>query len=473
MKFPKSCVFLILVFLTLCETLVWAEKIRIVWQKVLGGSGREAGLSAALASDGGYVILGYTNSNDGDVKDWHEGFDEFGHTDDFWIVKLDNDGTIVWQKTFGGSKGDMPGFIAAISTGEHIVVGTTFSNDGDVTMNHGENDAWIVRLDDDGNILWQKTLGGSRSDMANSAAVTPDGGYIMVGRTNSVDGDVSGWHEGYNEFGPNHDFWIVKLDNEGNVEWQKTLGGSGDDVANSVVVTPDGGYIVAGETNSNDGDVIGNHGGWERDFWVVKLDNEGNIEWQRVLGRSGDDRAESVAILPDGRCVVAGYTDSNDGDVKGWHEGYDVAFHPYSDFWVIKLNSKGKIEWQKTLGGSDMDYAYSIAATTDGGYIVVGGTYSNDGDVSKLHEKSGYSVQRGSDFWIVKLDSERNIEWQKKLGSSDYESAYHVLVLPEGEYIVVGCTSSGDGDVKGWHPGFDLFDRSSDVWVIKLKETNR
>lgn len=205
----------------------------------------------------------------------------------------------------------------------------------------------------------------------------------------------------------------------------------------------------------------------------MKLDNEGNIEWQRVLGGSGDDRAESVAILPDGRCVVAGYTDSNDSDVKGWHEGYDVAFHPYSDFWVIKLNSKGKIEWQKTLGGSDMDYAYSIVATTDGGYIVVGGTYSNDGDVSKLHEKSGYSVQRGSDFWIVKLDSERNIEWQKKLGSSDYESAYHVLVLPEGEYIVVGCTSSGDGDVKGWHPGFDLFDRSSDVWVIKLKETNR
>ena len=168
-------------------------------------------------------------------------------------------------------------------------------------------------------------------DWVYSVTVTPDGGYIVAGYTLSNGGDVRGKHGGA-------DFWIVKLDKDGNVEWQKCLGGSNDDAAYSVAVTPDGGYIVAGVTWSNDGDVSGNHG--YGDFWVVKLDGEGNIVWQRALGGNEDDSALSVSVTPDGGYIVAGYTQSYDGDVKGWHEGYDENWKPYPDFWIVKLGWK-------------------------------------------------------------------------------------------------------------------------------------
>jgi hypothetical protein len=142
------------------------------------------------------------------------------------------------------------------------VAGQSGSNDGNVTGNHGESDYWVIKLDGTGNLLWQKSLGGTGSDGARSIQQTSDGGYIVAGHSNSTDGDVKGNQGG-------DDYWIVKLDNIGNLTWQKAMGGTDTDIAKSIQQTSDGGYIVAGYSKSNGGDVPANNG--EADYWIVKL----------------------------------------------------------------------------------------------------------------------------------------------------------------------------------------------------------
>ncbi len=359
---------------------------------------------------------------------------------------------VEWKKTLGGSYGDGAESIQQTDDGGYIVAGYTCSNDGDVDGNHGYCDFWVVKLDENGAIQWQKCLGGSSNDQAYSIQQTKNGGYIVAGWTWSNDGNVSGYH-GYT------DFWVVKLDPNGNIEWQKCLGGSYDDRAYSIQQTSDGGYIVAGWTWSNDGNVSGNHG--NADFWVVKLNEYGTIQWQKCLGGRYLDLAYSIQQTSDGGYIVVGETRSNDGDVSGWHEGYDENGYT-ADMWIVKLDRDGNIQWQKCLGGSGNDQAYSIQQTSDGGYIVVGETRSNDGDVSGWHGGYDENGDPKPDMWIVKLDSNGNIQWQKCLGGSDYDVAESVQRTSDGGYIVAGWTSSNNGDVSGNHG-------VSDFWIIKLK----
>ena len=289
-------------------------------------------------------------------------------------------------------------------------------------------------------IQWQKCLGGSSGDGAYSIQQTTDGGYIVAGYTSSNNGDVSG-HHGSTFFS---DYWVVKLDVSGNIQWQKCLGGGIDDFSYSIQQTADGGYVVAGYIFSIDGDISGNHG--NDDFWVVKLDAAGNIQWQKCLGGSEYDYAFSIRQTTEGGFIVAGGSNSNDGDVSGNH-GSD-------DFWIVKLDPVGNIQWQKCLGGSNLDYgASSIRQTTDGGYIVTGETYSNDGDVSGNHGTY--------DYWVVKLDASGNIQWQKCLGGGAWDKAYSIQQTTDGGYIVAGVTGSNDGDVSGNLGG-------NDFWVVKL-----
>ncbi|MBM7560374.1 Ig-like domain-containing protein [Marinitoga litoralis] len=233
-------------------------------------------------------------------------------------------------------------------------------------------------------------------------------------------------------------------------QWQKTFGGSDLDSAHSIEQTTDGGFIVAGYTKSNDGDVTGNHGLYSYDYWIIKLDENGNLEWQKTFGGSDSDSAHSIEQTTDGGFIVAGYTKSNDGDVTGNHGG--------ADYWIIKLDSNGNLEWQKTFGGSNWDYAQSIEQTTDGGFIVAGYTWSNDGDVTGNHGLYSY------DYWIIKLDENGNLEWQKTFGGSDSDSAHSIEQTTDGGFIVAGSTRSYDGDVTGDKGDYDY-------WIIKLDES--
>ncbi len=421
-----------ILFITAFLLVSFTAKPQIQWQKSLGGNFWDEANSIVQTSDGGYIVAGSSASNDGDVSGNHGNYD-------YWIVKLDDSGNIQWQRSLGGSDFDQANSIIHTSDGGYIVAGFSKSNDGDVSGNHGNEDYWIVKLNSTGNIQWQKSLGGNNDDEANSIVQTSDGGYIVAGASKSNDGNVSGNHGG-------SDYWIVKLDSAGNIQWQMSHGGSNDDEAYSIVQTSDGGYIVAGASKSNNNDVSGNHGDY--DYWIVKLDASGNIQWQKSYGGDFEDKAYSIVQTLDGRYVVAGASMSLGGDV--------IENHGASDYWIVKLDSSGNIQWQKSLGGNAADEAHSIIQTSDGGYAVAGISSSNDGDVSGHNGNTTYS-----DYWIVKLDTSGNLQWENSFGGSEEDEAYSIVQTSDGGYIVAGSSQSNNGDVSGNHGTLDY-------WIVKL-----
>jgi hypothetical protein len=331
---------------------------------VLGGSGNEVLYSVEQTADGGYITVGNTSSNDGDVS---------GNNGDVdcWVVKLNSIGVIQWQKCLGGLFYDAAFAVHQSPDGSYVMAGR--SND----------DFWLVKLDAGGDLQWQQYLGGSSEDGAYCMQLTSDGGYIIAGYSYSNDGDVSGHHGGdYSS-----DYWVVKLDSNHNIQWQKSFGGNELEYGRSVSQTTDGGYIVGGQSQSvNNGDVTKNNG--DVDFWVIKLTGNGDIQWQKSFGGSGEDILFSIKPTLNGGYIAAGRTTSNDGDVHGHHGGI-------YDGWIIKLNTNGFIEWQKCLGGTSSDWLWSVMQTSDKGYVAAGKANSNNDDVNGNHG--------ADDFWIVKL----------------------------------------------------------------------
>lgn len=392
-------------------------------KNVFGGTALDMAYSIVLTIDGGYVVAGQTQSNNGDVSGNQAG-------SNMWIIKFSARGDIQWQKKLGGANVTVAHSIIQTTDGGYAVTGYTFSTNYDVL---------VVKLSAAGDLQWQATLGGTGSEQARSIVQTTDGGYVLAGQTQSNNGNVSG--------NGSSNMLVVKLSSEGFIEWQKMLGGTDYDEAWAIVRTTDGGYVVAGTTLSNDGNVSGNHGNY--DMWVVKLSSAGSIQWQKTLGGTNIDSANSIIQTTDGGYVVAGETQSNDGDVSGNHGS--------GDMWVVKLNATGTIQWQKTLGGASTDLAYSIIQTTDGGYVLAGQTQSNNGDVSGNHGNN--------DMWVVKLNPVGTIQWQKTLGGTDTDLAFSVIKSTDTEYIVAGYTRSIDGDVAGPYNG------SGDFFIIRLDTT--
>lgn len=347
----------------------------VQWQKTLGGTDTDIATSIIQTTDGGYVVAGYTLSNDGDVTGNHGGYD-------YWVVKLNSSGVIQWQKTYGGTDNDLAYSLLQTTDGGLLVAGITTSYDGNVTVNHGNGDAWLVKLNSTGTIQWQKSVGGSDYDLAAMVIQTTDGSIVFAGKTSSNTIDVSGNHGSF-------DYWVVKLNSTGTLQWQATLGGTSVDEANSIIQTTDGGFIVSGIISSNNGNITGFHGNF--DYWVVKLNATGVLQWQKSLGGTDHDRGFGVVQTVDGGCIVAGCSDSYNGDL-------DLTNDTIGNYWLVKLDSLGIIQWKKSMGGSDFDSASCIAKTSNGGFLIAGQTDSNDGDVTGYHG--------GTDIWIVKLNPE-------------------------------------------------------------------
>jgi hypothetical protein len=405
---------------------------KIEWKKTYGGSSEDEAHSIQQTSDDGFIVVGHTASKNGDITENKGPFD-------VWVLKLDMDGNLEWQKTYGGSGHDRAYFIQETSNGGYIVAGSTRSNDGDITVNKGEYDVWILKISVDGSLEWQKTFGGSSFDGAHSIQETIDGGYIISALTRSSDGDVT-------SINGNVDLWVIKIDINGNMEWQKTYGGSGSENNSSLQETSDGGYIVVATTNSIDGDITENKGKY--DAWVLKLNFEGRIEWQKTYGGIENDALVSIDQASDGSYIVAGRTSSNFDDVTKNKGGVDV--------WVLKIRIDGTIEWQKTYGGSEWDGASSIQVTRDGGYIVTYETFSNDRDGTENKEQI--------DAWVLKLRFDGSIEWQKTFGGSGRDYLKSIKETRDGGFIFTVYSWSADGDItenKG----------SYDVWVVKLAAT--
>ena len=407
----------------------------IQWEKSLGGSAADAASSVKQTLDGGYIVVGSSYSNDGDVT-------ANNGNSDYWLVKLDANGTIQWEKNYGGSGDDFASIVVQTYDKGYFIAGRTNSNDGDVGINLGGSDVWVLKTDSLGNIQWKNSYGGSSSEIVMDGQQTVDGGYVIASFTRSNDGDVTG-NNGFD------DYWILKIDSIGAIEWQKSLGGSQPDKAYSIQQTNDLGYIVAGVSTSNDGDVTGNNG--VGDYWIVKLDGIGTIQWQKNYGGSSQDAAWSVVQTQDNGYIVAGNSGSLDGDVTGHHGGIAV-----DDYWVVKLDSLGNLLWEKSLGGSAVDQARDVKQLNDGGYVVLGTSASSDGDVSANYGNW--------DYWVVKIDSNGTIEWDKNLGGSSIETAWSIKQTIDNGFIIAGQSYSVDFDVSS-NKGM------GDFWVVKLNPT--
>ena len=397
------------------------------WEQTYGGPKDDEGFSIVQTPDSGFVLAGYTgNIAETGLPDYHGGFE------DAWVLKLDPVGNELWEKCLGGSAQEEANSIVLTKDTGYCVAIRSESWDGDVTGYHGGgSDAWIVRLTAAHQIQWEHNIGGSNWDDPLSLTATTDGGFAFAGYTESNDGDVTGHHGG--DTIENDDAWVVKLNDSGTILWQRCLGGLGRDWATGIVQAPDGGYAISGLTNSRDGDVSGFHGG-SLDAWVAKLDSVGTLQWQRCLGGDSSDWAEAIALTHDSGFILAAVTASNNtGDVSGYHGDTDA--------WVVKLSATGTIQWQKCLGGSHQEKAWSIAATADGGYLLGAETGSDDGQVSGNHGGR-------ADIWLVKLDDTGAIQWQRCFGGSNWDQVRSAIETREGFYAFTGFTLSADADIR-------------------------
>lgn len=293
-----------------------------------GGEGDDTTYDIQPTQDGAYIFAAQSFSTGGQVNQNHDS--RFGPRNDFWIAKISSDLTaFINRKVLGGAGQDYAKSILQTADGGYIVAGFTDSKDGDVRGFHGQTelsglyDYWIIKLDAALAITKQITLGGSNIEEEPVLQQTKDGGYIVAGSSNSTDGDVKGNHG-------NYDYWVVKLTANLDTVWTKSIGGSGREEATAIQQTADGGYIVAGNSTSNDKDAAnsGYHGA--NDIWVVKLDSMGNIQRQKALGGTGSDYVSAIQQTPDGNYILTGRTSSNNGDISFNHGDNDV--------WVAKID---------------------------------------------------------------------------------------------------------------------------------------
>lgn len=409
-----------------------AQAPPIQWQRCLGGSNIEEGYSVVRTTDGGYVALGKAGSSDGDVA-------TNNGQGDVWLVKVDAAGTLLWEHTYGGSIPDEGRCVRNTMDGGYVIAGIAWSSDGDVSEALGSYDYWVVKVDGDGELEWERSLGGSGADYGYGIEQTTDGGYIVVGWGGSVDGMMIGEHGGA-------ECWVVRLDPNGQMLWQKPLGGSANDFGFSVTQTNDGNFVVAGYTLSTDGDITDPLGG--EDAWAVKLDDAGEIIWQSTFGGSANDQFASVLATTDGGVLLAGSTRSTDGDVSSNHGS--------ADFWVVKLDAMGVLEWERTYGGSSPDTGFGVSHSGDGGYLVCGDSWSDDGDLTEHHPPA-------QDYWVFKIDAGGELLWQRSMGGSGTDRAHSVAPTDGNGCVVAGWTVSFDGEVTGYHDDGDL-------WMVRLQE---
>lgn len=420
---------------------LYAQAPSIQWQKSYGGIGDEFLCGMVQTMDGGYILTGYTGSlNTGDVNGVHG-------QDDAWVVKTDSLGNLQWQRALGGSQGDYGMAICQTTDKGYIMAGYTASTDGDVlSMHYGNIDSWLVKLDSAGNIVWEKQYGSSSGDWATDIKPTSDGNYIIAAVTTGNDHDVSGNHN----VGSN-DFWIYKIDPSGTLLWQRCYGGSNDETVKQLNETKDHGFIITGSSNSNNGNVTVHNGTLNYfDVWTIQVDSIGGLQWQKSFGGIYSEGGYAgIESLGSGYLVSASTQSPNGGDITG--------FHGNTDWWLARLDSSGVIQWKNTYGGSDVDDQPSVCQTSDSGYVISGCTGSNNADVSGLH--GNVSVY---DYWVVKLDKNGNINWQKCLGGTDNDVARQIQITKDGGYAIAGHAYSTDGDITSPRGGFDF-------WLVKLR----
>ncbi len=357
-----------------------------------GGIEKDDGFALIQTNDGGYIIAGETGS-----------FSPGGYSDAY-LLKTDSTGSLVWEKTYGGNQRDEFNSIKKIPGGGYIVGGQT------VSYSKGDFDSWLVKIDENGNEEWNNTYGDVKADYLFNVEPTSDGGYIFTGWT------WSWWSEG------GSDIWLVKTNSNGVKSWQKTFGGYAGDYGYSVQQTSDGGYIITGFSESNDA--------YNGDLWLIKTNSYGTKEWDKFIGGASSDWGCSVNQTTDGGYIISGFTSSYGSGGQ--------------DIFLVKTDSSGNEQWNKTFGGTGHDYSYSVKQTSDGGYVLSG--YTNSFGAG------------GNDIWLIKTDSTGKEQLNSTYGGIYDDELYYtdsMVLSNNGKFVLVGSTGS-----------FGL--GKEDVWLLKV-----
>ena len=405
--------------------------------QTLGGSKNDALSSVKKTADGGYIVAGFTQSNDFDIDSkTNESFD-------FLVSKFSFDNTLEWQKTFGGSDDDRAADIVQTLDGGFAVLGYSKSSDIDVSTNAGSQDFWLLKISSKGSILWEKTFGFSGEDSGTALLATKDGGFLITG---VLDVSSSGGEGNAKSTAVNHsggDYWVIKTDLTGNLEWSRFFGGSFTEIPLGIVETDDHNFIIAGSSDSDDFNISNNLGTY--DFWIIKIAPTGSLIWEKSFGGSEIDEARAITTSSDGSFMVVGDTRSLDIDVSENNGAADV--------WIVKFSAEGSLIWEKTIGGTSFDTARAIYKTQDNGFLIAGSSRSLDNDF----ENNGQN-----DALILKIDSNGSLLWQKTIGGSQIDFLYGITELNNKAIIAVGESSSSDQDITE-NKGF------TDALIIQMK----
>ena len=340
------------------------SEAQLEWNKTYGGSGDDRGSSIIETSDGGYALLGYSDSTDGDVS-------SNNGNRDFWLVKITASGVLTWQKSFG-YEGLDEGVSVIETSDNHLmlsgVLDVTASggegNQGRLYNRHAGGDYWSIKITPTGDIVWSRFYGGTFTDSPTGIKETLNDGFISVGGSDSNDVDISNNKGSY-------DFWIVKSDRNGDIVWEKSFGGSEIDEARDVISDGTGNHIIVGDTRSNDQDVAFNNGA--ADLWAIKVSNSGELLWNTSIGGSNFDVARSISTTFNNEFIIAGSSRSSNGDVSK-NQGQN-------DAWVLRLDNSGQLLWETTIGGSEIDFSYDAVQINNGTIVAVGETNSSNGDI--------------------------------------------------------------------------------------------
>ena len=416
----------------------------IQWQGCYGGSEND-NAAGIVQTNNGYIVVGTTGSNDGNITNFHG-------ADDIWLISIDSLGNLLWERAYGGSNTEIASNIIKDNDGYYYFSGWTYSNDGDIQSgNHGGYDRWIVKIDSEGNIIWEQCYGGSRTEYGGLLKLLSNGSILTYGATFSDDGDVP-VNYGY------HDSWLMIINTDGEIIESRVYGNFDHNNIFDIIETSDGGFFFASETIDAQGMVQGEPHGMT-DVWVVKLDKEMNIEWQKLYGGSKDDYGfRGVLELNDGYIFLAS-TNSNDFDVSG----YNGIPGESSDIWVVRIDTIGNILWQRCTGGYKWEFSEIIYQSEDGGFVIFAETKSNNGDVSGNNSWNNYY-----DIWMVKLSAAGELVWQKCYGGLRNERVYMgVLKKSEYNYVIAGRTSLNSGDVECNLHG------EEDFWVFEIKDCSQ
>ncbi|WP_424445244.1 hypothetical protein [Methanothrix sp.] len=379
------------------------------WNRTYGGSSDDVGTYGQQTKDGGYIITGYTSSYGADAPfSW---LIKVQHRGDLWLIKTDAKGHKEWDRTYGGLGKDLGFFVQQTKDEGYIIVGGKKS-----FWIVGNYDLWIIKTDAKGNVLWDRTFGGSGEDLGFSVQQTNDDGYIIAGYTSFTNGKKA---------------WIIEIDSQGNKQLDMATGRA-DSEAASIGLTKDGGYIIAGYTPSS--------GSGKEDVWLIKTNSKLHWDWLKTFGGPSRDLGLSVQETEDGGYIIAGLTESF-GAGKG-------------DVWLIKTDPKGDKEWDRTFGGSNFDSGASVQQTRDGGYIITGyNTITTDNVRSYSRLFNSANIGR---VWLIKTDSKGIELWNETFGGTRNDWGNSVQETRDGGYIITGVTESyGAG--------------KEDVWLIKVR----